>query len=101
MDNLTGMLQVVIFLLLRFRPRPIPNFLPQLTLLKPGSHMSPIVGDLLSVIIQGENSQRILLMNNHRRWTSSMSATYEKQALFQSKALLEPVVSKAFSLNGR
>ena len=32
-----------------------------------GSHMSPKVGDSLSVIIQGENSQRILLMSNHQK----------------------------------
>ena len=31
---------------------------------KPGSHMSPMIGESLSVIIQGENSQRILLMSN-------------------------------------
>ena len=34
---------------------------------KPGSHMSPMIGESLSVIIQGENSQRILLMSNHRQ----------------------------------
>ena len=43
--------------------------------------MSPMVGDLLSVVIRGENSQRILLMSNHRQWTSPTSATYENQAL--------------------
>ena len=50
--------------------------------LKLGSHMSPIVGDLLSVIIEGKNSQsqRISLMSNHRQWTSPMSATHENQA---------------------
>ena len=34
--------------------------------LKPGSHMSPMVGDLLlvRVIIQGENLQSILVMSN-------------------------------------
>ena len=35
--------------------------------LKPGSHMSPMIGKSLAVIIQGENSQRILLMSNHRQ----------------------------------
>ena len=38
--------------------------------LKPGSHMSPMIGESLSVTIQGENSQRILLIvaiNNGRR----------------------------------
>ena len=34
-------------------------------LIKPGSHMSVMIGESLSVIIQGENSQRILLMSNH------------------------------------
>ena len=32
-----------------------------------GSHMSPMIGESLSVIIQGENSQAILLMSNHRQ----------------------------------
>ena len=45
-------------------------------LIKPGSHMSPMIGESLSVIIQGENSQRILLISNHRLWLSPMSATY-------------------------
>ena len=40
-----------------------------------------MVGDALSVVIQGENSQRILLISNHRQWTSPTSATYENQAL--------------------
>ena len=48
--------------------------------LKPGSHMSPMIGELLSVTIQGENSQRILLMSSHKQWSSPMSATYENQA---------------------
>ena len=48
--------------------------------LKPGSHMSPMVSDSLSVLIQVKNSQRISLMSNHRQWTSPMSATYENQA---------------------
>ena len=43
--------------------------------------MLSMVGDLLSVIIEGENSQRILFMSNHRQWTSPMSVTYENQAL--------------------
>ena len=34
--------------------------------LKPGSHMSPMIGEALSVTIQGENSQRILLMSSHK-----------------------------------
>ena len=51
------------------------------SLIKPGSHMSPMIGESLSVIIQGENSQRILLMSNHRQWLSPMSATYENHAL--------------------
>ena len=38
-----------------------------ITALKPGSHMSLLFGDLLSVTIQGENSQRILIMSNHRQ----------------------------------
>ena len=33
--------------------------------IKPGSHMSPMIGESLSVIIQVENSQRISLMSNH------------------------------------
>ena len=33
--------------------------------IKPGSHMSAMIDEPLSVIIQGENSQRILLMSNH------------------------------------
>ena len=41
--------------------------------------MSPMFGESLSVIIQVENSQRILLMSNHRQWLSPMSATYENQ----------------------
>ena len=40
--------------------------------------MSPMVGDSLSVVIQGENLQKILLMSNHRQRTS---ATYENQVL--------------------
>ena len=48
---------------------------------KPGCHISSKVGDSLSVIIQGENSQRILLMNNHRQWNSPISTTYENQTL--------------------
>ena len=37
--------------------------------LKPGSHMSPMIGESLSVTVQGENSQRILLIaiDNGRR----------------------------------
>ena len=50
-------------------------------LINPGSHMSAMIGESLSVIIQGENSQRILLMSNHCQWSSPMSATYENQAL--------------------
>ena len=41
-----------------------------------------MIGESLSVIMQGENSQRILLMSNHRQWLSPMSATYDNQALF-------------------
>ena len=48
--------------------------------IKPVCHMSPMIGESLSVIIQGENFQRILLMSNHRQWLSPMSATYENQA---------------------
>ena len=48
--------------------------------IKPDSHMSPMVADSLSVVIRGENSQRILLMSNHRQWTSPTSAIYENQA---------------------
>ena len=51
-----------------------------LKFIKAGSHMSPMIGESLSVIIQGENSQRILLMSNHRQQSSPMSATYENQA---------------------
>ena len=50
-------------------------------ILKPGSHMSPMIGESLSVTIQGENSQRILLMSSHKQWSSPMSATYENHAL--------------------
>ena len=49
-------------------------------LLKPGSHISPMVGDSLSVVIHEENSQRILCMSNYRQWASPTSATYENQA---------------------
>ena len=48
---------------------------------KPGSHMSPMIGESLSVTIRGENSQRILPMSSHKQWSSPMSATYENQAL--------------------
>ena len=48
---------------------------------KPGSHTLPMIGESLSVNIQGANSQRILLTSNHRQRTSPMSATYENQAL--------------------
>ena len=48
--------------------------------LKPSSHKSPMIGESLSVTIQGENSQRILLMSSHKQWSSPMSATYENQA---------------------
>ena len=51
-------------------------------LLKPGSHMSAIIGQSLSVTIQGESSQRILLMSAQRQWSSPMSVTYENQALY-------------------
>ena len=47
--------------------------------LKLGSHMSPMIGESLSVTIQGENSQRILLMSSHKQWSSPMSATHENQ----------------------
>ena len=56
------------------------NLMKLASLLKPGSHMLPMVGDLLSVIIQGKNSQRIPLMSNYWQWTSPTSATYENQA---------------------
>ena len=49
--------------------------------LKPGSHMSPMIGESFSVTLQGENSQRILLMSSHKQWSSPISATYENQAL--------------------
>ena len=45
--------------------------------------MSPMIGESLSVTIQGENSQRILLMSSHKQWSSPMSATDENQALKQ------------------
>ena len=38
-----------------------------------------MVGESLLVIIQGENSQRILLMSNHRQWTLPMLATCKNQ----------------------
>ena len=47
------------------------------TQLKPDSHMSQMIGESLSVIIQGENSQRSLLKSDYRQWLSQMSATYE------------------------
>ena len=50
-------------------------------MLKPGFHMSPMIGLSLSVIIQGENLQRILLKINHRQWTSLMSPAYENYRL--------------------
>ena len=55
---------------------------------KPGSHMSPMIGESLSVTIQGENSQRILLMSSQKQWLSPMSATYENQALVVKRAKL-------------
>ena len=51
--------------------------------------MSPMIGESLSVTIQGENSQRILLMSNHKQWSSPMSATYENQALSDFKTRAE------------
>ena len=45
------------------------------------SHMSPMIGKSLSVTIQGENSQRILLMSSHKQWSSPMSAACEKPGL--------------------
>ena len=43
--------------------------------------MSPMIGESLSVTIQGENSQRILLMSSHKQWSSPISVTYENQAI--------------------
>ena len=43
--------------------------------------MSQMIRESLSVVIQGENSQRSLLKSDHRQWSSQMSATYENQAL--------------------
>ena len=43
-----------------------------------------MIGELLLVTIQGENSQRILLVSSHKQWSSPMSATYENQALENS-----------------
>ena len=42
--------------------------------------MSQMIGKSLSVIIQGENSQRSLLKSDDRQWLSQISATYENQA---------------------
>ena len=41
------------------------NRTPKQYSLKPGSHMSPMVGDLLLVVIRGENLQRILHISDH------------------------------------
>ena len=53
----------------------------QVATFKPASHTSPMVGDSLSVVIRGENLQRILHISNHRQWTSPTLAIYENQAL--------------------
>ena len=51
--------------------------------------MSSMIGESLSVTIQGENLQRILLMSSHEQWSSPMSATYENQALrIESSAII-------------
>ena len=47
--------------------KKVPIFFARYFRLKPGSHMSPMIGESLSVIIQEENSHRILLMSNHRQ----------------------------------
>lgn len=50
---------------------------------RPGLRMSSMtmVGDSLSVIIQGKNPARILIMSVHRQCSSPLSATYKNQAL--------------------
>ena len=96
----------------------VPHYIPELDfcyspysvvmLLKPGSHMSPMIGESLSVTIQEENSQRILLMSSHKQWSSPMSATYENQALgavhagdlYRSEIDSEPFRDKCDSQNG-
>ena len=50
--------------------------------------MSPMIGESLSVIIQEENAQRILLMSSHKQWSSPMSATYENQALVHTGVIV-------------
>ena len=48
--------------------------------IKLGSHMSPMMDESLSAVIQGENLQRILPKSDHRQRSSPMLATYENQA---------------------
>ena len=40
--------------------------------IKPGSRKSPMLVEFLSIVIQGENSQTILLMRYHRQRTSAL-----------------------------
>ena len=51
--------------------------------------MSPMIGESLSVTIQGE---RILLMSSHKQWSSPMSATYENQALVSLRLIFSGVM---------
>ena len=50
------------------------------TSLKPDSHMSPTIGELLSVTVDPENSQKILCIDSCEQSSSPTIATYENQA---------------------
>ena len=73
-----------------------------LALVKPDSHMLPMVADSLSVVVRGENLQRILHISNHRQWTSPTSAIYENQALaFTQQRHMNKVSRKSLELEYR
>ena len=51
----------------------------KLAILKPNSHMSPTIGDLLSVAVDPENSQNIPCIDSCEQSSSLTIATYENQ----------------------
>ena len=55
--------------------------------------MSPIVADSLSVVIRGENLQKILLMTNHRQWTWSLTLMLALMLMLMSHTSLHFFVS--------
>ena len=44
---------------------------------KPGSHMSPTISELLTVTVDPENSQKILCIDSFEQSSSPTIATYE------------------------